>query len=85
VLVEKRRHVGQRDVLVEERLADAAQQDEGQGARVHLLVVQHVRGERCRPSQARPRSRAISLGSPAARCGGDARGIIGAAQARRAE
>ncbi|OMP13534.1 hypothetical protein COLO4_01472, partial [Corchorus olitorius] len=44
--VEERRHVIERDVLVEIGLADTLHQQEGQGAGVHLLVVQHVFDQR---------------------------------------
>ena len=62
--VEEGRDVGEADLLVEERLADRGEEDEGQGAGVHLLVVQHVPA-RASPVQLRP-SAEISLGRPAA-------------------
>ena len=46
VPVQELGHVRQRDLPVQERLADAAEEYEGQGAGVHLLVVQHVVGQR---------------------------------------
>ena len=44
-LVEEQRHIVESDVLGQKCCTYAAQQKEGQGARIHLLVVQHVVGE----------------------------------------
>ena len=43
--VEEKRHIVERDILGQKCCTYAAQQKEGQGARIHLLVVQHVVGQ----------------------------------------